>query len=90
MSQLYAGTKKLKINLDGKIYNIAPSWTVCIYGSKGLSYTLNDDKVSYSCTGIGTCTDTDIYIAEVFNGLPVTSIGYEAFKKCSGFAGIVT
>ena len=47
--------------------------------SEGLKFTLNTDGVSYSVTGIGTCTDTDIVIPNTYEGLPVTSIGKEAF-----------
>lgn len=48
--------------------------------SKGLSYTLNDDGNSYSVSGIGTCTDTDIVIPSIYEGKPVTSIADSAFR----------
>ena len=51
--------------------------------SNGLQYTINPDGQSYSVTGIGTCTDTDIVIPETYEGLPVTSIGDGAFSGCS-------
>ena len=51
--------------------------------SESLAYTLNDDGTSYSVSGIGTCTDTDIVIPDYYNGLPVTSIGESAFSVCS-------
>lgn len=62
--------------------------TVCGYTevstpSEGLKFTLNSDGKSYSVTGIGTCTDMDVVIPSVYNGLPVTSIGDMAFKNCS-------
>ena len=47
--------------------------------SEGLEFALNDDGESYSVVGIGTCTDTDIVIPSVYNGLPVTAIGEGAF-----------
>ena len=58
--------------------------TVCgaTYGSKGLAYTLSADGLSYSVTGIGTCTDKDIVIPVAYEGLPVTKIGKSAFQGC--------
>ena len=47
--------------------------------SVGLEYMLNEDGESYSVTGIGTCTDTDIVIPDVYEGLPVTAIKNTAF-----------
>ena len=63
---------------DGEI---AQDGTVTYYevASKGLEYTLNSDGTSYSVTGIGTCTDTDIIIPDTYEGLPVTGIGDSAF-----------
>ena len=56
-------------------------------GSIGLTYTLNSNGRGYTCTGIGTCTDTDI-VLDTYNGLPVTAIGYEAFRGCSQMTSI--
>ena len=56
--------------------------------SIGLEYTLNAEGDSYSVTGIGTCTDTDIVIPSTYNGLPVTSIGSEAFRNCESLISI--
>ena len=50
-------------------------------GTKGLKYTLSADGTYYTCTGIGTATDTDIVIASEFDGVPVTSIGDYAFNE---------
>ena len=44
--------------------------------SKGLEYAENSDGSGYHVAGIGTCTDTVIVIPHVYNGLPVTEIGY--------------
>lgn len=46
-----------------------------------LAYTLNSDGKSYSVTGIGTWTDSDVVIPDTYNGLPVTVIGYDAFDS---------
>ena len=57
--------------------------------SEGLSFKLNEDKNSYSVTGIGTCTDPNIIIPSVYKGLPVISIGSYAFSHCSSLESIV-
>ena len=51
--------------------------------SEGLLYSLRDDGVSYSVSGIGTCKDTNIIIAEVYNNLPVVEISTSAFESCT-------
>lgn len=48
-----------------------------------LKYTLNNDCESYSVTGIGNCTATDIVIPSEYNGYPVTSIDSYAFVGCT-------
>ena len=45
--------------------------------SIGLAFTLNSNGKGYTCTGIGTCTDTDIVIPE-----GVREILSDAFKDC--------
>ena len=62
---------------------------VLVIGSLGLEYALNEDGVSYSVTGLGTCTDTDIVIPSVYGSLPVTSIGYYAFYGCNNLTSVV-
>ena len=51
--------------------------------SKGLSFALNDDGVSYTVTGMGWCDDEDLVIPSTYNDLPVTRIGVEAFSFTS-------
>ena len=59
--------------------------TVC--GTKeptqGLAYQMNSDGKSYSVIGIGTASDNDIVIADIYEGLPVTKIGSLAFYNTS-------
>ncbi|MBO5281089.1 MAG: hypothetical protein J6B55_07795, partial [Clostridia bacterium] len=50
-------------------------------GSEGLKYQKNDDG-SYSVCALGSCTDTNIIIPNVYNEKPVTSIEYYAFYGC--------
>jgi hypothetical protein len=49
------------------------------YISQGLEFTLNNDNVSYSVTGIGTCTDSIVNIPGAYNCLPVTALASECF-----------
>ena len=56
--------------------------------SNGLEFTLNEDNSSYSVTGIGTCTDSNVIIPAIYNNLPVTSIGSSAFWGCSSLTSI--
>ena len=71
--------------VDGEIV----VWPKCVDPtiSVRLGYTLNNDGISYSVTGIGTCTDTDIVISSTYNGLPVTGIG-GAFVSCANLTSI--
>lgn len=57
--------------------------------SKGLEFTLNDYGGSYYVSGIGTCTDTDVIIPSVYNGLPVTMIGKVAFHNCTSIKSVI-
>ena len=56
--------------------------------SQGLKFSINEDGVSYSVTGIGTCTDKDIVIPYTYNGLPVTAIGDYAFKGLNSLTSV--
>ena len=54
---------------------------------EGLLFELNEDGKSYTCVGVGTCTDAKIVI-DTYEGLPVTSIGYKAFYDCDSLTSI--
>ncbi len=49
--------------------------------AQGLTYIQNTDG-TYSVSGIGTCTNTDITIPATYNGVAVTSIEDYAFHSC--------
>ena len=57
--------------------------------SQGLAYKLSTDGSYYSVTGIDTCTDTDIYIPEFVEGIPVRTIAGKAFYDNSHITKIV-
>lgn len=71
--------------IDGEIGKITVDDTE---GSIGLALELNYDGMSYSVTGIGTCTDTDIIVPRFYDSKFITSIGYEAFSGCSSLTSI--
>ena len=50
--------------------------------SEGLKYTISNDGTYYSVTGIGSCTDKEIFIPPTYKGLPVKAIGNSAFSHC--------
>lgn len=54
------------------------------FATEGLEYKLNGNGQSYSLVGLGTVTDEEIYIAETYEGLPVTGISSTAFASEQG------
>ena len=56
--------------------------------SNGLKYALNSDNKSYSVTGLGTCTDTNVVIPSTYKNKPVTNIGYRAFYDCDSLTSV--
>lgn len=50
--------------------------------SEGLEYFYRESTNSYCLKGIGSCTDSDLFIPPEHNGLPVTSIVSLAFNNC--------
>ena len=55
--------------------------------SEGLLYEVNNDTITI--TGLGTCSDTTIYIPAVIDEKPVTEIGNYAFLRCTSLTEIV-
>lgn len=58
------------------------------YYTEGLGYQKQGSE-SYTVTGIGNATDTDIVISPIYNGLPVVSIEAYAFKNCTNITKII-
>ena len=55
--------------------------------SQGLEYISNGID-TYAIRGVGTCTDTDVYIPSAYNGMRVTGISAGAFRDCAGLTSI--
>jgi len=58
-------------------------------GSIGLDYTVNSDGKTCTITGMGTCTDTEIFINEKIDGYTVTAIGETAFLEQTSITSII-
>lgn len=64
--------------------------TVCgmEVGSAGLEYELNTEENGYILVYLGDCTDTEIYIPSMYNGLPVVGIGASVFEGCGHITAV--
>jgi len=72
------------------IHNVSEGYCSMCGGkesSAGLEFSLNADGKSYTVTGIGTCTETEIVIG-IYNNLIVTSIGSYAFEDCDSLTSV--
>ena len=74
------GEKHTECTMCGRLMN---QEIIPLVMSKGLEYELNADGSSYYVKGMGTCKDNDIIIPAEYKGLPVTSIGRQAFYGVS-------
>ena len=59
-----------------------------ILPSEGLQFALNEDGKSYSVSK-GSFTETQLFIPNSYNGLPVTTIGDQAFYNCESLTSVV-
>ena len=62
--------------------------TVSAASVDDLTFTLNDDGVSYSVTDCTSTASGELIIPETYNGLPVTGIGYKAFYECTSITSV--
>ncbi|MBQ3018887.1 MAG: leucine-rich repeat domain-containing protein, partial [Clostridia bacterium] len=72
-------------------YNGSYECTKCdfvIPVSEGLEFTLDAETDTYTVTGIGTCSDSNIVIPYTYKGKSVTRIGYEAFSRCYSLTSV--
>ncbi len=57
--------------------------------SEGLEFVINNNGKNYAVKSIGCCTDTDIVIPEMHEGLPVVCILQEAFMNNKEITSVV-
>lgn len=57
-------------------------------GENGLEFTRNDDKKSYTVSGIGECSDADVVIPALYEERAVTRIGDGAFRNCAQMTSV--
>lgn len=67
----------------------SPTTEPTLPASEGLEFTLDLDKKSYSVSGMGICTDTDVVIPTEYNDLPVTEVRHQAFEYCTNLRSII-
>ncbi len=56
--------------------------------SEGLTFRLNKDGKSYTCTGVGSCEDA-VVVVDTYQGLPVTAIGSMAFHGYTRMTSLI-
>ena len=54
-----------------------------------LEFELNKDGISYYVKSLGTCSDSEIYIPDTYEGKPVTAIGEGAFRECANLTYVI-
>ena len=60
---------------------------ISVYASNGLKLRLNRD-FTFCVSDVGTCTDADVTVPSKYLGMPVTGIGYSAFRYQNGLMSI--
>ena len=53
-----------------------------------IAFALNEQGTSYTVTGIGTFTGTELVIPAMYNDLPVTAIQNNAFEHCTQLTSV--
>jgi hypothetical protein len=88
-------TIEVKIQATGEKFNNSADSNIETWvknnvdGTPGLAYELSSDGTYAICTGIGTATNSEIEIASIFNGVPVTKILTKAFFKNTNITKVI-
>ena len=72
----YIISAKINGSIDEKYNTLSEKYSE----SQGLEYVLSGDGTYYIVSSIGTCTDINITVPNVYKGLPVREIGNNAFN----------
>ena len=87
--QTYTDVKTVTVEKTGH----SISGNSCVYcgrpASEGLDMTLIGEGKTYTVSGIGTCTDTEILIPTTYNGLPVVAVEAGAFYNNTAITSVV-
>lgn len=81
---LSAGTHEITVKARAKDYTASAdsnkvNYDIEVPPTSGLTYSLSSNGAEYTCSGRGTATGASIAIANEINGIPVTTIGSDAF-----------
>jgi len=92
-SNTYTDVKTEVLDATGHKYS-GNKCTVCkAMGTQGLMFALSSDKTYYNVTGLGTASDTDIYIPEIYKESnskvkPVKGINANAFQNRTSLTSV--
>ena len=86
----YTDVKAVTVEKTGHSLSVENVCTNCGRGaSEGLEMTLIGEGNTYTVSGIGTCTDTEILIPLTYNGLPVVAVNAGAFFDNTAITSVV-
>lgn len=86
----YTDVKTVTVEKTGHSLSVENVCTNCGRGaSEGLEMTLIGEGNTYTISGIGTCTDTEILIPLTYNGLPVVAVNAGAFFDNTAITSVV-
>ena len=89
-NQTYTDVKTVTVEKTGHSLSVENVCTNCGRGaSEGLEMTLIGEGNTYTVSGIGTCTDTEILIPTTYNGLPVVAVNAGAFFDNTAITSVV-
>lgn len=82
------GVEVIYNHIDNSSALLNPHPTIVNNPNLNLEFVINNEGKGYSVKSIGECTDRNIVIPAEYDGKPVTSIGYAAFKYCKNLISV--
>ena len=88
-SDVFTGSNSVTVYYDSS----NSGWSSTVAGrpavqTNTLTYAINDEGTEYTVTDCDTTASGSLDIPSTYNGLPVTSIGIEAFRDCTSLSSI--